>query len=1492
MKLHATLRRSDGTTADIAITAEPTARIGDIAAQIMLCDPARSDRYPDALDGLTLEVRSLLSQTPVEALDPTDTFEDVSLADGVELAVVALAETPRAEVAYLQILSGPDAGSQITLGRGSSVIGRDASCDIVLSDRTASKRHARLHVGQDRIELIDLNSANGVLVHGEPSGRVSMTPQDVVTLGSTSIRAGFLPAVVIARPEYVQISFTRSPAVEPRYIGTEIEGADPPVPGEAQPFPWLALAMPLIAGGALFAVTRSPLSLIFVAISPVMMLGTWLTAWSTKRRKAAQDRARFTAQLERLKKRLAREYDAEAQIRRREAPSLHDVYAAVMSGGHSMWTRRPEHWSFRHLRLGVGDLPSRNTVRGPGNPDRVEPDDLAQIEQTIDAFSTIAGVPVVEDLGDAGVLGLCGEQAATAAYLRGIVAQWTGLHGYTDTVVGAVLGPSWSAELAELNWIPHVSRSTAVFGGAPIGDSAATAGRVVACVEEIIDARTPHSQSEPLMLGALGERQAAGTTGGAVGEKSGNDDTAGPLPAVILLITHDAPVDRPRLIQLCERAAGRGVYPIWVGPSRADLPAACRTYVELLPSGHAEVGQVRLGMLVDGVQVEGLGREDFARFARRLAMYSDAGELSTDASDVPRTISMLQLLGKDLAADDAAVIDRWQQNGSLSLPGLPPPSDRQAPRLRAIVGQSAAGALHLDLRSQGPHALVGGTTGSGKSEFLQAWVLGMAAEYSPQRVTFLFVDYKGGAAFAECTRLPHCVGLVTDLSPHLVRRALVSLRAELHHRETLFTRKKAKDLIELEKRGDPETPPALVIVIDEFAALVNEVPEFVDGVVDVAQRGRSLGIHLIMATQRPAGVIKDNLRANTNLRIALRVADETDSDDVIGTKDAAHFDPDLPGRAAAKTGPGRLTVFQSAYAGGWSFGVEEAPDIALETFGFGAPARWEKPKRAQTDEDRDLGPTDQQRLVDTMVAAAKTVELPAPRRPWLDELADVYDLTRLRQRTDSQLLLGVQDIPQRQTQATVYFEPDAEGHIAVFGTGGSGKSSTLRTLAVAAGITPRGGPVDVYGLDFGSGGLRMLEPLPHVGAIIPADSGERVARLFRMLRAELDRRTEAYARVNAGTITEYRTLADAPDEARILLLIDGFAAFRTEFEGALGRAEVYAAFQQILADGRAAGIHVALTADRGQAVPSSLQAMIQKRVVLRMADADQYGMLGVPRDVLSTSSPAGRALVDSRETQIAVIAGTADVREQARAIAEFADTLRRRGRPDAPPVRPLPELFDISELPANADGRPVLGMSGIDLGPVGFDPTGLFIVAGAPQSGRTNALAVIAESLHRTAPETEVYLLCSARSPLAARDGWAGVATSGTAASALAGELSRRDSLDNVAVLIEGTPEFAASLAELSLADLVKRAKRGEGLVVADAETGEWNTGFGLMGDLRAARRGLILQPDSHDGDVVFKTPFPRLVKRDFPPGRGLLVTSGKSAPVQLPLVLTGSSPH
>jgi S-DNA-T family DNA segregation ATPase FtsK/SpoIIIE len=183
------------------------------------------------------------------------------------------------------------------------------------------------------------------------------------------------------------------------------------------------------------------------------------------------------------------------------------------------------------------------------------------------------------------------------------------------------------------------------------------------------------------------------------------------------------------------------------------------------------------------------------------------------------------------------------------------------------------------------------------------------------------------------------------------------------------------------------------------------------------------------------------------------------------------------------------------------------------------------------DAKRDLGPTDQQRLVASMVNAQRLAEIPAPRRPWLDELAPVYDLSLLRQRTDSELLLGVADVPDRQEQVPIYFQPDIDGNLAVYGTGGSGKSTVLRGLACAAAITPRGGPVHVYGLDFGAGSLRMLEQLPHVGAVVRGDDGERVVRLLRMMREQLEDRAQRFAAANASNIVEYRSLAGRPGNA-------------------------------------------------------------------------------------------------------------------------------------------------------------------------------------------------------------------------------------------------------------------------------------------------------------------------------------------------------------------------
>jgi S-DNA-T family DNA segregation ATPase FtsK/SpoIIIE len=406
------------------------------------------------------------------------------------------------------------------------------------------------------------------------------------------------------------------------------------------------------------------------------------------------------------------------------------------------------------------------------------------------------------------------------------------------------------------------------------------------------------------------------------------------------------------------------------------------------------------------------------------------------------------------------------------------------------------------------------------------------------------VDYKGGAAFAECVHLPHTVGLVTDLSPHLVRRALASLRAEIRHREELLNSKRAKDLLTLEQSGDPDTPPSLVIIVDEFAALASEVPEFVDGVIDVAQRGRSLGLHLILATQRPAGVIKDNLRANTNLRIALRLNDVDDSLDVVGDAQAAYFPPEIPGRAVAKTGPGRLTTFQAAYVGGRSDDEPDHAHIDLCEFAFGKRRQWRTLVTAGHGAD-PTGPTDITRVVSNVNQAARKLQLPIPRKPWLPPLDHVCSLQSLQAIiTDGQLAIGRCDRPADQSQPIGYFDPDRDGNMAIIGTGGSGKSTALRTLAVSAALTSSHGPTHVYGFDFGSGSLRMLEALPHVAAIVDGDDDERIGRVLRRLTQTLEERSQRFASVHASGIGDYRRLSGDREEPRILLLVDGIAAFR------------------------------------------------------------------------------------------------------------------------------------------------------------------------------------------------------------------------------------------------------------------------------------------------------------------------------------------------------------
>lgn len=445
------------------------------------------------------------------------------------------------------------------------------------------------------------------------------------------------------------------------------------------------------------------------------------------------------------------------------------------------------------------------------------------------------------------------------------------------------------------------------------------------------------------------------------------------------------------------------------------LPPECRTVLDLLSASIARVLPQPHDAVDDAVSPEFASREQAHAFAALLGTAAEAAGLTAGAGGLPEKVAFEALLPSLEADADGGI--------------------RRRDSLSCQPALGVAGPMTLDLVGDGPHAVVGGTTGSGKSELLVAWVLAMAVRYSPDVVTFLLVDFKGGSSFTAVQQLPHSVGLVTDLDDRSARRALASLRAELRYRERALADAGVRSIEQL-----PERHPLarLVIVVDEFAAMMQDLPELHELFADVAARGRSLGVHLILCTQRPAGVVRDAILANCTLRISLRVNNGADSVAVIGSTAAAEL-PRLPaGRALVCVSGEEPQLAQVAIAG-----VEDSVTVMR---------RWGAPGDSGSDDDYR-----------------------EPRRPWCDPLPARIPLDDLLDRRpgageeqrgrggqqkavlsgtgnrhdDDGLVFGLLDLPSQQRQCTARYLPQHQGSLMVIGGHRSGKSGMLAALLAA-----------------------------------------------------------------------------------------------------------------------------------------------------------------------------------------------------------------------------------------------------------------------------------------------------------------------------------------------------------------------------------------------------------------------------------------------------------
>ena len=949
----------------------------------------------------------------------------------------------------------------------------------------------------------------------------------------------------------------------------------------------------------------------------------------------------------------------------------------------------------------------------------------------------------------------------------------------------------------------------------------------------------------------------------------------------------------PGMASALRRGPRAGVMFVCIDADRVALPEECRSVVmadeplaTVARTGADEVEQVVLDAPPPGWA---------ERVARALAPVRDASAQGAEGA-IPRSSRLLDLIGLE-DPDAETVLSRWRGGARTT---------------RAIIGEDAEGPFALDVRADGPHALVAGTTGSGKSELLQTLIAALCVGNTPQAMTFVLVDYKGGAAFKDCARLPHTVGMVTDLDGHLTSRALESLGAELRRREHQLAGADAKDIEDYVAAMAPgdEPMPRLMIVIDEFAALVSELPDFVTGLVDIARRGRSLGVHLVLATQRPAGVVSAEIKSNTNLRIALRVTDENDSQDVIEAAASAFIPPSIPGRAYARLGHASLRQFQSSRVGGRPRGALPRAALRSATLTLDELSRAEEAP-PEVEEDATI-PTDLATLVDAMGAAYRAMGKEDPHSPWLPPLPELLTLNAVEQRMGESgdgeraegflpaLPLGLEDLPAQQEQRPMTWDFTRSGHLGIAGAPRTGRSSVLRGIAVAVAHSASAAEVHMYGIDAGNGALLPCLALPHVGAVVTRDQPDRVRRLLGLLGREVARRQQLLATEGFASLSEQR--AKTPEPGRLpylVLLIDRWDNFVATFENVDGGA-IIESIESLMREGAAVGLRVVVAGDR-TVFRSRFGMLLEDRLLLRMPSPDDFDLVGMRAREVPLTMPQGRAFRSGpkpREVQLALLTDDVDGTAQVEAIHEAGRLSREKwgeiprelsaGHVDELPVAISAEKA-LELGPPLAPGNIALAVGGDDLGliPVSMEEIGNgVLVAGPRRSGRSTALMFGAQ--RALDGGTRVVLVLPRRSPLIALEGCDGVL----------GRLGLESKPDDLKALLREEPEntlivvddFEIMGGDHALGPVIEEHLRtcrdaNGGVLVGcgiDEVSGMYR---GVVAQVRKTRTGLVLAPRSADDGAHLSARLPRSIGGPVPKGRGVMVTTAGWSWVQVPKV-------
>ncbi|MFE0424016.1 type VII secretion protein EccCa, partial [Streptomyces sp. NPDC058953] len=1012
-------------------------------------------------------------------------------------------------------------------------------------------------------------------------------------------------------------------------------------------------------------------------------------------------------------------------------PSPEQLWALVAEGSR-VWERRIGDADFGQVRIGLGSQQLATPVMAPETApvDDLEPLTASAMRQFLTAHSTLDGLPLAVSLRAFYHLTVSGHADSVRSTARSMIASLTSLHSPDDLVVVVAANRDSVERWEWAKWLPHLQA-----GGE--GDGAGTRRLITIDSRELDALLAPRVDGRPRFQGG------------------GTPLLDQPHVVVVLdgqSVSPTSPLAAPEGIQgvtVIEVVAGE------VNGPRGGLSVVVAPDSLRLESGH--------GMVYDGAP-DRLSTEAAEALARQLAPL----RMATGGDDDQPLLANLDFTDL-LNLGDAASVDvsrTWRPRS-------------QSERLRVPIGVGEDGVpVMLDLKEaaqegMGPHGLCVGATGSGKSELLRTLVLGLAVTHSSETLNFVLADFKGGATFAGMSQMPHVAAVITNLADDLtlVDRMGDSIRGELNRRQELLrdagNYANIHDYEKARAAGAPLQPiPSLVLVIDEFSELLTAMPDFIEMFVQIGRIGRSLGVHLLLASQRLEEGRLRGLETYLSYRIGLRTFSAAESRAAIGVPDAYTL-PNVPGSGYLKFGTDEMVRFKAAYvsgvyreggsrvaATGGSLPVDRQP---VRFTAAPVPVRYVQPSARTV--VPDARPPEDDALADTVLdvivrrlegrgAEAHQVWLPPlDNPPPLDDLlpglanVEGRGLTRPGYEGAGRLVvpLGVVDKPFEQRRDTLYRDfSGAAGHMQIIGGPQSGKSTLLRALISAFALTHTPHEVQFYGLDFGGGGLSSVSGLPHVGGIASRLDPERVRRTVAEVYGILTRREEYFRSAGIDSIGTFRTMRARGDISvtdqpwgDVFLVVDGWGNFRTDYEA------LEPAVLDIAARGLGYGIHIVLTAGRAMEVRANLKDLLMNRLELRLGDTmdselDRRVAANVPTGVPGRGLTPEKLHFMAAVPRIDGINSDSDLSEATAAMAQ--EVTRHWTAPGAPAVRLLPRELPATRLPAgHADPQRGVAFA-IDennLEPVwlNFERDPFFLVFGDSESGKSNLLRLLIKQL-------------------------------------------------------------------------------------------------------------------------------------------------------------------